>query len=108
MSSAYCAVTFTYYFSNIKTLNVICFAYFHSVTKYGIIYWGNSMDGKNVWQLQEKVVRMMKGLNPNFMQTFIQSAGNIDSTFLLLLFYDILIVNLEYFTFNVSVRSINT
>jgi hypothetical protein len=34
--------------------------------KHGIIFWGNSIDNKRVGQLQEKVVRIMKGLNPEF------------------------------------------
>jgi hypothetical protein len=66
MRSAYCAVRFMYYFSNVKTLKVIYFANFHSVMKYGIIFWGNSIGSKKVWQLQEGVVRIMKGPNPEF------------------------------------------
>jgi hypothetical protein len=30
--------------SNIDTLKSIYFAYFHSLMKYGIMFWGNSSD----------------------------------------------------------------
>jgi hypothetical protein len=34
------------YCSNIETLRMICHAYFHSIMKYGIIFWHNSSDAK--------------------------------------------------------------
>ena len=40
-------------------------------------------------------MRIMKGLNPEFYANLYSGAGNIDSAFLLLLFYDFLILNLE-------------
>jgi hypothetical protein len=38
------------------------YAYFHSLMKYGIIFWGNSFDIKKVFTLQKKIVRIMMGV----------------------------------------------
>jgi hypothetical protein len=51
MSGACYVIRFMYYFGNINTLKVIYFAYFHSRMKCGIIFWGNFMDSKRVFQL---------------------------------------------------------
>ena len=40
--------------SNIETLKMIYHAYFHSIMKYGLIFWGNSPDAKKVFLLQKK------------------------------------------------------
>jgi hypothetical protein len=50
--------------SNTVTLKAICFAYFHSIMKYGIIFWGNSSGGRNVFTLQKKVIRIIAGVKP--------------------------------------------
>jgi hypothetical protein len=42
MSSSCYAVTSMYYFSSLTTLKTVYFAYFHSVMKYGVIFWSNS------------------------------------------------------------------
>ena len=39
-----------------------CFAYFHSVLQYGIIFWGNSIHAHQVFKLKKKVVRVMSGI----------------------------------------------
>jgi hypothetical protein len=41
LSGACYAVTSMFHISNITTLNSIYFACFHSIIKYGIIFWGN-------------------------------------------------------------------
>ena len=46
------------------TLKPMYYAYFHSVTKYGIILGGNSSySGKN-FTLQKKIIRIMAGAQP--------------------------------------------
>jgi hypothetical protein len=50
--------------SNINTLKVIYFAYFHSLMKYGIILWGNSSGSKKVFTLQKRTVRIIVGAKP--------------------------------------------
>jgi hypothetical protein len=54
LSGAYYAVGSTLHFSNTDTLKSIYFAYFHSLMKYGIIFWVNSFDSKKVFTLQKK------------------------------------------------------
>ena len=39
-------------------------AYFHSVIKYGIIFWGNSFNSGNIFTLQKKIVRIIAGAQP--------------------------------------------
>jgi hypothetical protein len=48
--------------SNTVTLKAMYFAYFHSIMKYGIIFWDNSSSSKNVFTLQKKVIRIKTGL----------------------------------------------
>jgi IS1 family transposase len=63
LSRACCAVRSLSHTSNIDTLKLIYFAYFHSLMKYGIIFWGNSSDGKKAFTLQKKTVRIIVGTN---------------------------------------------
>ena len=41
------------------TLKLIYHAYFHSLMKYGIIFWGNSINSKHIFILQKKGIRIM-------------------------------------------------
>jgi hypothetical protein len=43
------------------TSKLVYFAYFHSIMSYGIIFWGNSTDSKNVFYIQNKIIRIMAG-----------------------------------------------
>jgi hypothetical protein len=45
--------------SNIDILKSIYFAFFHSLMKYQIIFWGNSSESKKVFTLQKKTVTLM-------------------------------------------------
>jgi hypothetical protein len=47
--------------TNIDTLKTIYFAYFHSLMRYGIIFWGNSSDSKRVLTLQKIIIRIVLG-----------------------------------------------
>jgi hypothetical protein len=44
---------------NIKTLRIVYFAHFHSLIKYGIIFWGNSTTMHKVFLIQENIIRIM-------------------------------------------------
>jgi hypothetical protein len=57
--------------SNTVTLKAMYFAYFHSIMKYGIIFWGNSSSSKNIFTLQKKVIRIIAGVKPR------HSCGNL-------------------------------
>jgi hypothetical protein len=64
LSGACYAVRAMYHISNINTLKSIYFAYFHSVIKYGIIFWGNSSNSKKIFTLQKKIIRIMVSAQP--------------------------------------------
>jgi len=51
------------------TLQLIYFAYFHSIASYGIILWGNSSDSRKIFTLQKRIIRIMMAAHPskNFM-----------------------------------------
>jgi hypothetical protein len=53
-----------FHISNTETLKSIYFAYFHSIMKYGIIFWGNASYSKKIFTLQKKIVRLMAGAKP--------------------------------------------
>jgi len=46
-------------FSNFNTLKSIYYAYFHSIIKYCLIFWGNSSNFGKSFNLQKKIVRIM-------------------------------------------------
>jgi hypothetical protein len=52
------------YQSNTDTLKLIYFDYFHSLMKYGLIFWGNSSDSKKVFTLQKKMLESWRVSNP--------------------------------------------
>jgi hypothetical protein len=64
LSSACYAVRQIYYFINQNTLKSIFFAYFHSVVKYGIMFWGNLSNSRKIFTLQKKIIRIMVGAHP--------------------------------------------
>jgi hypothetical protein len=49
MSNACYAIRSMYPFTNMTTLKIIYFAYFHSIMEYGIIFRGNSSDSRRVF-----------------------------------------------------------
>jgi hypothetical protein len=59
LSGACYAVRSLSHISNINTLKLIYFSYFHISLKYGIIFWGNSSDSKKAFTLQKKTVRII-------------------------------------------------
>ena len=47
---------------NIKTLKVVYFTHFHSLIKYGIIFWGNSTTICKMFIVQKEILRTMLGI----------------------------------------------
>jgi len=43
---------------------MVYFAYFHSVVRYGIIFWGIATNSYKVFKLQKRVIRIMSGAEP--------------------------------------------
>jgi hypothetical protein len=64
LNSACYAVRCMKHYSNIETLKMIYYVYFHSIVTYGVIFWGNSTDTNKVFLLQKKIIRIMMGVNP--------------------------------------------
>ena len=48
----------------VNTLKSIYYVYFHSVIKYGIIFWVNSFISWKLCMLQKIIVRIMAGVQP--------------------------------------------
>jgi hypothetical protein len=69
---------------NSETLRMVYLSYFHSVIKYGIIFWGNSTNISRVVKLKKKVIRIISGV------------GFIDSCTGLFTKLDILPLSYEY------------
>jgi hypothetical protein len=61
LSAACYAMMSVVYISNINTLQSIHYAHFHSIIKYGIIFWGNSSNSGKIFTLQKKIDRIMVG-----------------------------------------------
>jgi len=40
---------------------MIYFAYFHTITVYGIIFWGVSVESRRIFQQQKRIIRIMTG-----------------------------------------------
>jgi hypothetical protein len=53
LSSACYAIRTIKPYVNQETLLMICYAYFHSIMHYGIIFWGNSLYAINIFRLQK-------------------------------------------------------
>jgi hypothetical protein len=89
---------------------MIYFAYFHSIMKYGLIFWGSHSDSNRVFRLQKKVIRIMTGSKSRVLCKPLFKALEIltlPSQYILSLM-TFMIYNIEYFTFNSSVHSFNT
>jgi hypothetical protein len=92
-------------YSNIATLRMIYHAYFHSLMRYGIVFWGNSLESKKIYLLQQKTIRIMMGMKhrescrPAF--TKLNNLTLASQHILSLMIF--MINNLENFTFNYSI-----
>jgi len=53
-----------FYILDSETLRIAYFSYFHSIIRYGIIFWGNATDSCKVFRLQKRVIRIMSGARP--------------------------------------------
>jgi hypothetical protein len=109
VSTACYAVRSMFHFSTKDSLRMIYFAYFHSIMKYGIIFWGSHSDSNRVFRLQKKVIRIMTGSKSRIQCKPLFKALEIMTLLQYILsLMTSMIYNLEYFTFNSSVHSFNT
>jgi hypothetical protein len=92
-------------YSNVTTLKMIYHAYFHSLLKYGILFWDNSLEAKKIFLLQKRAIRIIMGMKhrescrPAFIKLNILTLA---SQYILSLM-TFMINNLDYFTFNYSI-----
>jgi hypothetical protein len=49
---------------NAVALRIVYFAYFQSLVNYGIIFGGSSSTMHNVFLMQKRIIRIMRGLCP--------------------------------------------
>jgi hypothetical protein len=88
------------------TLISIYFAYFHSVMKYGIIFWGNSPNSKIICTLQKRTVRIIAGVKSR------NSCKNLFMRLVILTlasqYISFVVNNQEPFQTNSAIHSINT
>ena len=99
-----------YNFSNIETIKMIYYAYFLSIMKHGIVFWGYSMDIKRVFQLQKNTMRVMMGVNSRSSRQPVFKALQIMTVAAqyILSLMTFCAHHLEYFTFNNSIHSTHT
>ena len=64
LSTAGFVIRQLFYVLKLKTLRMAYFAYFHSVIRYGIIFWDNATNSCKVFKLQKVVIRIMFGAEP--------------------------------------------
>jgi len=50
--------------SNVNTLKSIYYACFHSIIKYGIIFWGNASNSTKIFTSQKQIIRIMTVAQP--------------------------------------------
>jgi hypothetical protein len=63
LSTACYAIRSMSHISSTDTLKSIYFAYYHSIMKYGIIFWGNSPNSRMIFTLQKRTVtRIIAGV----------------------------------------------
>jgi len=64
LSGACYAVRSMVHISSINTIKSTYYAYFHSIIKYRITFWGNSCNSGKIFTLQKKIIRIMPGAQP--------------------------------------------
>jgi hypothetical protein len=46
---------------SLETLKMVYYAYFHSIMSYGLIFWGNSSDSSNIFEIKKTIIRIVTG-----------------------------------------------
>jgi len=104
------AVRSMVHISDINTFKSIYYAYFHSVIKYGIIFWGNSSNSGKIFTLQEQIIRLMAGAptRTSCRSLFKQLEMLPDPCHYILSLMNLIINSQEIVHINSSIHSINT
>jgi hypothetical protein len=64
LNSAYFAIRSLKLFLTIEDLRIVYFAYVHSIITYGLPFWGNVVNSKNVFMVQKRIIRIIMNVNP--------------------------------------------
>jgi hypothetical protein len=81
------------------------FTYFHSIMKYGIIFWGNSSNSKKIFTLQKKIIRIMVGACRSLFKKIRDFTYSMSKYIFISEHY---LNNQEHFQTNSSIHSIDT
>jgi len=95
---------------NLNTIKMIYFACLRAIMEYGIIFWGNSVKSKRIFQKQKRIIRIMTGTTARtscrllFPELQILTSAS-QYIFSLMRF---LSSNLKIYKFNTSIHNLNT
>ena len=67
LNAATFAVRVVKTFLSLDSFKLIYFSYFHSISTYGIIFWGNTTLSNVIFRMQKKIVRIMVGIRNRFL-----------------------------------------
>ena len=59
LNKAFYAIRAIKPFMSVDILRMIYFSYVHSVTSYGIIFWGNSHHSNSILKIQKRIIRII-------------------------------------------------
>jgi hypothetical protein len=64
LNSACFAIRALKSFLTIEDLRIVYFGYVHSIIMYGLPFWGNAVNSKNVFIIQKRIIRVIMNVNP--------------------------------------------
>jgi hypothetical protein len=98
-----------HYVLDIDALKLVYFAYFQSVVKYGIVFWGNSYNLKKVFLLQKRTLRIMLGLSyRSSCKSWFKKLEILTVPCLYIFSLAMFVINNPYFLTNASLHGIDT
>jgi hypothetical protein len=89
-------------------LRTIYFSYVHSIITYRIIFWGNSSDSYNIFKLQKRAIRIIMNVGTRISCRELCEKLNILSSQYILSLLLFVVKNIEEFSINSEVHTINT
>jgi hypothetical protein len=64
LNSACFAIRYLKVLLSTEELKIVYFAYVYSIITYGITFWGNTTNSKNVFIIQIRIIRNIMNANP--------------------------------------------
>jgi hypothetical protein len=110
LNSACFAIRSLKLFLNIEDLRTVYFAYIHTFITYGLPFWGNAVNSKNVFIIQKRIIRVIMNVNPRTScQGFFKQLNILP--FYSQYMYSLLLLiakNVSSFVINYEIYTINT